>query len=100
VASGASGDVYEAADLARNGSRVALKALRNVDADSLFSFKREFRALAAFRHPNLVGLEDLVCEDGYWFLSMEFVDGQDILEHVQGADGQDARPRLRPARAR
>ena len=43
----------------RLGRQVALKVLRDPERGSLFRFKREFRAIADLRHPNLVRLHDL-----------------------------------------
>jgi serine/threonine protein kinase len=55
LGAGASGVVYEAFDR-ESGMRVALKQLKSADADALYRFKREFRALQGVRHPNLVRL--------------------------------------------
>ncbi|MBX3227478.1 MAG: hypothetical protein KIT84_14075 [Labilithrix sp.] len=48
LGAGAFGRVFEARDTER-GAVVALKRLVHVDADSLYRFKREFRAVAAVR---------------------------------------------------
>ena len=58
---GGEGLVYEAHDNERD-MRVALKTLRELDATSLYRFKKEFRALTDVSHPNIVGLYDLVSE--------------------------------------
>src|SRR5688500_18140230 len=71
---GAAGVVFEAFDHAR-GLPVALKMLRLADAQSLFRLKTEFRARADLTHRNLVRLDELVYEDGRWFLTMELVLG-------------------------
>src|SRR5688500_17684986 len=63
---GGMGVVYEAFDRERN-SRVALKTIRNLTADSLLRFKNEFRALQDLQHPNLVRLDELFEADGTWF---------------------------------
>src|SRR5678815_982150 len=78
------GVVYEAVDHMR-GARVALKLLENLAPDALFRFKREFRALSDINHPNLITLHELVSSDGYWFFTMELVDGVDLLAHLHGA---------------
>ena len=52
---GAFGTVYEAFDR-EHSCLVALKHLRRVTADTLYSFKQEFRSLADLSHPNLVAL--------------------------------------------
>ena len=75
------GVVYEAEDLERN-QRVALKALKNTSADTLYRLKREFRALAEIQHPNLVSLYELFVTDAC-FITMELVSGVDLLSYVR-----------------
>ena len=81
---GEMGVVYEAYDRERE-VRLALKALRHVDAWSLYRFKREFRALRDLSHPNVVTLYELCSEDNQWFLLMELTAGVDFLAYVRGA---------------
>jgi hypothetical protein len=76
------GVVYEAYDHDRE-TIVALKTLRNFDAQSVYRFKNEFRQLADLEHPNLVRLGELHCEDGLWFFTMEYVDGETFLRWVR-----------------
>ena len=83
------GIVYEAFDHDRQ-MPVALKTLRWVDAQSIFSLKTEFRARADLEHRNLVRLGELHRDDGHWFFTMELVKGVDFLDWVRG-DGQDER---------
>jgi eukaryotic-like serine/threonine-protein kinase len=79
---GGMGVVYEAHDRVR-GMRLALKALRSISADSIMRFKREFRALGDLSHPNIIHLYDLVQEGEHWFLTMELIEGEDIISYVR-----------------
>ncbi len=79
------GVVYEAFD-ETNAVPVALKLLPVVSPDMLLRFKREFRAVADVRHPNLVRLGELVSEGSQWFFSMELVQGVDLMSYVRGVE--------------
>jgi serine/threonine protein kinase len=79
---GGMGVVYEAIDEER-GARVAVKTVRDLTAESLARFKREFRALADVHHPNVITLGELFSEESDWFFSMELIEGEDFLEHVR-----------------
>jgi len=79
------GVVYEAFDEV-NAVPVALKLLPVVNPDMLLRFKREFRAVADVRHPNLVRLGELVSEGSQWFFSMELVQGTDLMSYVRGVE--------------
>ncbi|MCA9572099.1 MAG: protein kinase, partial [Myxococcales bacterium] len=88
LGSGTFGTVYHAEDL-ETGEAVALKVLHHLGADSLMRFKREFRALAALRHPHLVRLHELHEDEGTWFFSMELVRGQ-MLASALGTPGTES----------
>ena len=86
------GVVYEAEDRER-GQLVALKTLKQRDLDTLYRLKREFRALAHLSHPNLVNLYDMVVEEDTGFLTMELVEGSDIIRHCRpGAEPDEGSP--------
>ncbi len=79
---GAFGVVYEAFDRERRLT-LALKVLSRLNPQALYRFKREFRALSDFVHPNLVSLGELVSEGETWFFTMEYVAGTSFIEHVR-----------------
>ncbi|WP_428268402.1 serine/threonine-protein kinase PknK [Haliangium sp.] len=79
---GSMGVVYEAFDRVL-GMRVALKALRSLDATYLYRLKREFRAVSDLCHPNIVAFYELVAEDDDYLLVMEPVDGPDLIGYVR-----------------
>lgn len=81
VGSGGMGIVYEAYDLERD-MRVAIKTILDVDASTLYRFKKEFRSLTDVVHPNLVRIHELVLTDDQCFYTMEFIDGVDFLRYV------------------
>ncbi len=76
------GVVYEARDGERD-MLVALKTLRSMDANLLYHFKNEFRALADLSHPNLCSLYELFQAEGHWFFTMEVVDGTDFMSFIK-----------------
>ena len=77
---GGMGEVYRADDL-KLGQPVALKFLpRDVerDADRLARFLTEVRLSLRVTHPNVCRVFDIDDVDGRHFLSMEYVDGEDL----------------------
>jgi tetratricopeptide (TPR) repeat protein len=95
IGAGGMGVVYEAFDRERKAV-VALKALREVDAETLYLFKNEFRCLADLHHPNLVQLGELFCEEEQWFFTMELVAGFDLLGYLR-PNGRPDLGRIRAA---
>ena len=91
---GGFGVVYEARHLER-GNRVALKTLptgidgQEINADRLHRFRTEFRSLAEFNHPNLVGMQTLEVDGSQWFFTMDLIDGEDFLSYVRPDDKLD-----------
>ena len=77
---GGMGEVYRAEDL-KLGQPVALKFLpRDVegDADRLQRFLSEVRLALRVTHPNVCRVFDIGETAGRHFISMEFVDGEDL----------------------
>ena len=76
------GIVYRALDRDRDVT-VAVKTLREMDAENLLRFKNEFRTLQGLQHPNLVNLGELVESGGHWFFTMELVEGINFFSYVR-----------------
>jgi serine/threonine protein kinase len=80
---GGMGVVYEAVDRER-GQVVALKTLRSLDPHGLRRLKAEFRSVADIVHRNLVLLHELVADGDDTFFVMDYVAGENFLDHVRG----------------
>jgi Protein kinase domain len=77
---GGMGEVYRADDL-RLGQAVALKFLPpglGRDAQRLAQFHTEVRTARQVSHPNICRVYDIGEVEGQLFLSMEYVDGEDL----------------------
>jgi len=83
LGAGGMGEVYLAFDT-RLEREVALKVLPEALADSarLARFKREARAVAALKHPNIVTLYAIEEADGRPFLVMELVEGETLRRRI------------------
>ena len=80
LGSGGMGEVYGADDL-KLGQRVALKFLpanRATDSNWRDQFYAEVRIARQISHPSVCRVYDIGESDGRLFLSMEFVDGEDL----------------------
>lgn len=84
LGAGGMGEVHEAIDT-RNGQRVALKMLFEVDPAGVYRLKREFRRMADITHENLIHLYDLYHEGDWWFFTMELLAGVDLKDAMQAA---------------
>ena len=77
---GGMGEVYRADDLTL-GQAVALKFLPEAVAGNeaaLTRFRNEVRVARQVSHPNVCRVYDVGECHGHWFLSMEYVDGEDL----------------------
>jgi serine/threonine-protein kinase len=76
---GGMGEVYRADDLTLD-QPVALKFLPETanDADRLERFRQEVKIARKVSHPNVCRVYDISEADGRPFLSMEYVDGEDL----------------------
>jgi Protein kinase domain len=82
---GGMGEVYRAEDL-KLGQPVALKFLPEAlqgDAERLERFYNEARMAREVSHPSVCRVHDIGEVDGHPFLSMEYVDGEDLASLVR-----------------
>ncbi len=80
IGKGGMGEVYRADDL-KLGQPVALKFLPEVvgnDPERLRRFLNEVRLSLRVTHPNVCRVYDIGEVDGQHYLSMEYVDGEDL----------------------
>jgi tetratricopeptide (TPR) repeat protein len=78
------GTVHEVLDRERE-IRCALKVLKQEGALDELRFRREFRAIAGYHHPNLVRLFDLVqLDDGRLGFTMELLEGSNLFSVLCG----------------
>jgi len=92
IGDGASAKVFRGEYLPRNLS-VAVKVLHPEQAlleKPLKRFVREARLLCKLQHENVVKGYECRNVKGYWFLSMEFLDGGTVLERVDKRGAMDA----------
>jgi len=81
---GGMGVVYRA----RHGGLERVVALKVLDpacarqAEFPLRFQREGQMLAALDHPHIVGVHDLGCEAGVYYLAMELVPGQTLRQRL------------------
>jgi hypothetical protein len=79
VGRGGMGEVYRAEDL-KLGQTVALKFLpkKITHPDRLARFHQEVRLARQVSHPNVCRVHDIAEAGGQHFLSMEYIDGEDL----------------------
>ncbi len=84
IGQGGMGEVYRAYDLILNQS-VALKFLgrANMDEAALARFRNEVRIARQVSHPNVCRVYDIGFIDGFHFLSMEYLDGEDLASLIR-----------------
>jgi len=84
IGSGGMGIVYRATNVAL-GRVYALKVLApELAEDEHFRqrFQREMRIAASIDHPNVVGIHYAGDQDGYLFLAMDYVHGEDLRQLI------------------
>jgi len=72
------------------GAEVALKILKaNRFRTGLARFRREFRALARLKHPNVIRVESYGDIHGHPYIAMECVEGLDLYQEIRGLPRDD-----------
>ena len=87
LGSGGMGRVYRAKNVTLERDRRAEDAGAAVfSADEAFvqRFLKEARAAARLNHPNIVQIYDFGCEEGIYYLAMEYVDGPSLRTSGHG----------------
>jgi len=84
IGQGGMGEVYRAYDLILNQA-VALKFLgrANVNESALARFRSEVRIARQVSHPNVCRVYDIGLIEGFHFLSMEYLDGEDLASLIR-----------------
>ena len=101
IGQGGMGVVYEAVHIDL-GKRVAIKTLkpeRARDPQVFARFLREAQAASRLRHPHVVDVADVNCDEGLAWMVMEHLEGEDLgalLDRVPRLGAQDAADLLVP----
>jgi serine/threonine protein kinase/Flp pilus assembly protein TadD len=93
VARGGMGIVYKALHKGRN-SIVALKAMKrgeNSSEKQIRRFKQETEAANNLEHPNIVGVHDIGCHQGFHFYTMDLVGGGALDMRLKKGDFPEIR---------
>ena len=82
---GGMGEVYlvEEALLGRKFAIKRLSPFLTKDSEFYERFKTEARILAKLSHPNIVHLHSFFCEDGIYYLVMEYAEGITLKKYIQ-----------------
>ena len=84
LGAGGMGEVYRAKDT-RLGREVAIKVLPVLfakDANRLWRFEQEARAVAALDRPNILAIHDVAENNGAPFLVSEFLEGHSLRQEL------------------
>jgi serine/threonine protein kinase len=86
---GGMGVVYKAHDTQLRNRLVAIKEMQQSSDDQMAAdaFKHEAEILAHLMHPHLPSIHEHFMESGYWYLVMEFIEGQTLEKYVQAKGG-------------
>jgi serine/threonine-protein kinase len=78
IGSGGMGEVYEGWDetLERVVAVKILPDYLSEDREFIERFLREAKSAASLHHPSICGIYSAGCDDGVYYIAMEFIDGR------------------------
>jgi serine/threonine-protein kinase len=83
---GGYGAVYLAEDIRLANKKVAIKELMDATPESQALFANEAKLLASLNHHGLVRVSDFFSEGRSYYLVMDYIEGQDLLEFIADAE--------------
>jgi serine/threonine-protein kinase len=83
---GGYGAVYLAEDIRLADKKVAIKELMDATSESQALFANEAKLLASLNHHGLVRVSDFFSEGRSYYLVMDYIEGQDLLEFIADAE--------------
>jgi serine/threonine-protein kinase len=85
---GGYGAVYLAEDIRLADKKVAIKELMDATTESQALFANEAKLLASLNHHGLVRVSDFFSEGRSYYLVMDYIEGQDLLEFIADAESK------------
>lgn len=85
IGSGGMADVYMAKDILLDRI-VAVKILHSnfaEDNEFIVRFRHEAQSAGKLSHPNIVGIYDVGCDQGVYYIIMEYVEGVTLKQYIQ-----------------
>lgn len=85
IGSGGMADVYMAKDILLDRV-VAVKILHSnfaEDNEFVVRFRHEAQSAGKLSHPNIVGIYDVGCDQGVYYIIMEYVEGTTLKQYIQ-----------------
>lgn len=85
IGSGGMADVYMAKDILLDRV-VAVKILHSnfaEDNEFVTRFRHEAQSAGKLSHPNIVGIYDVGCDQGVYYIIMEYVEGTTLKQYIQ-----------------
>jgi predicted Ser/Thr protein kinase len=80
---GGMGAVYKAYQAGETWAIKILNTDMSMDTDIRRRFEREAAAGMALQHPNIVNVKQIGEQDDYYYMVMEYIDGQDLRKYMK-----------------